>query len=211
VPGQSESDDRDFARLLLQYRTRIYAYIRSLVAHRADAEDLLQETASVLWRKFDSFQPGSNFLAWALQTARYEVFSFRQRRKRDVLQFSDRFLDAVADESAAESVRLADLQELLDQCMDKLPAADRELIGLRYRSDLPVKTLAAQLGRPLSTTYDALNRIRRNLVECVERALSRAGESSGTKATVPFSSSQTRQSPANSGTLRADNGKEDRR
>ena len=76
----------------------------------------------------------------------------------------------------AESARLADLQELLDQCMDKLPPADRELLDLRYRSDLPVKALAAQLGRPLSTTYEALNRIRRNLVECVQRALSRAGE-----------------------------------
>jgi RNA polymerase sigma-70 factor (ECF subfamily) len=211
VPEKSESGDRDFARLLLQYRTRIYAYIRSLVAHRADAEDLLQETASVLWRKFDAFQPGSNFLAWALQVARYEVLAYRQRRKRDVLQFSDNFLDALADETVAESARLADLQELLDQCMDKLPAADRELIDLRYRSDLPVKALAAQLGRPLSTTYDALNRIRRNLVECVQRALSRAGEGIAGKGTVPFSlPEKSRQSPAKPGQEAAENDKERR-
>jgi RNA polymerase sigma-70 factor, ECF subfamily len=173
MPGRHESADRDLGRLLMEYRARIYGYIRSLVVHRADAEDLLQETASVLWRKFDEFQPGSNFLAWALQVARYEVLKFRQRQKRDVLRFSEEFLEAVAVETVKESSWLADQQELLDQCLDKLPPADRHLIELRYHSDVPVKNLAAQLGRPSSTIYDALQRIRRTLVQCAERASNR--------------------------------------
>jgi RNA polymerase sigma-70 factor, ECF subfamily len=174
MPGVSDSADRDFGRLLMEHRTRIYGYIRSLVVHRADAEDLLQETASVLWRKFDDFRPGSNFLAWALQVARYEVLKFRQRQKRNVLRFSEEFIDAVAAETVKESTRLADLQELVDQCLDKLPPSDRDLIELRYRTDVPVKSLAEQLDRPLSTIYDALSRIRRALVECMERSLNRA-------------------------------------
>jgi DNA-directed RNA polymerase specialized sigma24 family protein len=55
--------------------------------------------------------------------------------------------------------------------MDKLPPADRVLIELRYGSDLPVKSLAANLGRPLSTVYDAINRIRRALIECAHQGL----------------------------------------
>jgi RNA polymerase sigma-70 factor, ECF subfamily len=168
---EPNSGERDFGWLFVQHQSQIYGYIRSLVIYRNDAEDLLQETASVLWQKFDEYRPGSNFLAWALQVARYRVLYFRQRQKRNVLQFSERFLDAVCAETVAESAWPADLQELLDQCMDKLPPADRTLIELRYRSGLPLKSLAAHLGRPLSTVHDAINRIRRVLIECADQAL----------------------------------------
>ncbi len=174
MPTRQPTDQHDFGRLFVQYQPRIYGFIRSLVAHRNDAEDLLQETASVLWRKFDEFRPGSNFLAWSLQVARYQVMYFRQRQKRDVLQFSERFVEALGAETIAESARLGDIQELLDMCMEKLPPADRELFELRYRSDLSVKGMAEQLGRPLSTIYNSVNRIRRVLAECVEQAMDRA-------------------------------------
>jgi RNA polymerase sigma-70 factor, ECF subfamily len=173
MSGETRPDEHDFGRLFVLYQPRIYGYIRSLVIHRGDAEDLLQETASVLWRKFDEFQPGSNFLAWALSVARYQVMYFRQRRKRDVLQFSDRFLDLVSADTVAQSAWLGDLQKYLDECMEKLEPPDRDLFELRYRSDQTTKSLADRLGRPPTTIYNALNRIRRLLVECVERAMNR--------------------------------------
>jgi RNA polymerase sigma-70 factor (ECF subfamily) len=174
MSDRPEVGEQNFARLLLRFQTTIYSYIRSLVISPTDAEDLLQETAAVLWQKFDRFQPGSNFLAWALQVARYKVLEFRHRQKRDVLQFSDRFIDVVAADTVAESEQLGEIQELLIECMDSLPPADRDLIETRYWLDVPVKTLAARLGRPQSTIYDAINRIRSALVECVERAMNRA-------------------------------------
>ena len=63
MPKDPQTDQYDFGRLFVQYQPRIYGYIRSLVADRSDAEDMLQETASVLWQKFDEFTPGTNFLA----------------------------------------------------------------------------------------------------------------------------------------------------
>ena len=84
-------------------------------------------------------------------------------------QFSETFIDLVVADTTKESARLGDLQELLSQCME-IPPADRDLFELRYQSDVPVKSLAPQLGRPISTIYNAINRIRRTLVECVRRA-----------------------------------------
>lgn len=171
---QSPNGDHDFGRLFVRHQSRIYGFIRSLVVHRTDAEDLLQETASVLWRKFDEFTPGSNFMAWAMRIARFQVMYFRQRRGRDVLQFSEQFVEAISRETVAESDRLGDVRELLDLCMDKLPSADRELFDLRYQSDMAAKSMAEKLGRPLSTVYNAVNRIRKVLAECVEQAMKRA-------------------------------------
>lgn len=171
MPENTKLNDHDFGRLFAQNQPRIYGYIRSLVAHRSDAEDLLQETASILWQKFDAFQPGSNFLAWAFQVAHYEVLHFRQRQKHDVLQFSDRFVDTIGVDVAAKSLLLGDLEQLLAECAERLPPAEQELFALRYHSNVAPKDLANKLGRPASTIYDRLNRIRRMLTDCVDRAL----------------------------------------
>jgi DNA-directed RNA polymerase specialized sigma24 family protein len=52
-----------------------------------------------------------------------------------------------------------------------LTRADRDLFRLRCQSDLPIKDLACQLGRPASTVYNAVNRIRRLLADCVQQKL----------------------------------------
>jgi RNA polymerase sigma-70 factor (ECF subfamily) len=171
------SNECDFGRLFVQHEARIYGYIRSLVIHRTDAEDLLQETASVLWQKFDEFEPGSNFLAWAMSVARFQVQHFRRQKKHNVLHFSDSFQDLLAADTVAESARLGDLQQLLAGCVQKLPQADRDLFALRYSTQATTTSLADRLGRPASTIYNAVRRIRRALADCVKRELDKEGRS----------------------------------
>ena len=168
-----QSDECNFGRLFVQHEARIYGYIRSLVVHRADAEDLLQETASVLWQKFHEFEPGTNFLAWAMCIARFQVRHFHRQEKHNVLRFSEAFQDLLAADTVAVSARLSDLQQLLDACMHKLPPTDRELFALRYTSEATTASLATLLGRPASTIYNAVRRIRRALADCIERELDR--------------------------------------
>ncbi|MEX2025689.1 MAG: sigma factor, partial [Pirellulaceae bacterium] len=78
----------EFVGLFSQNARRLYAYIFLLLGNAADADDVFQETSRVLWEKFDQFQPGANFLAWAESVAHYQTLSFRRRRQRDRLQFS---------------------------------------------------------------------------------------------------------------------------
>ncbi len=173
MSAPDQSGEHDFGRLFVRYQPRIYGLIRSLVVRRADAEDLLQETASVLWRKFDEFQPGSNFLAWALKRGALPGVVFPAAAEAGRPPVQRKFLDAVGADTVTELARLDDLQELLDQCMDKLPPADRELFEMRYQFEVPPKNMAEQLGRPLSTVYNSINRIRRALAECVEREMNK--------------------------------------
>ncbi|HPM80105.1 MAG TPA: sigma factor [Candidatus Anammoximicrobium sp.] len=64
-------------RLWVGRQSRVYAYIRALVFSGADAEDVLQEVAVVLWRKFDQFEPGTRFDQWAYRVASIQVADFR--------------------------------------------------------------------------------------------------------------------------------------
>jgi RNA polymerase sigma-70 factor, ECF subfamily len=161
----------EFTRLLAKHQGRIYAYIYTIVPNWADADELFQETCVILWRKFAEYRPGSNFFQWAARIAYFKVLSFRKQQKRSLLIGSDAFVETVAEEIYARADLLVEREQALAGCMAKLREKDRDLINRRYAPGGSVKAVAKQLGRPIKSIYAALGRIRRALLECVERAL----------------------------------------
>jgi len=159
-----------FVQLLTQYQQRVLLFILSLVPHRADAEEILQETNLVLWRRFDEFQPGSDFRAWAFQVAYHKVKAFQERQGRERLRFGPKVMERLAEIAAAEDSMPAIL-EALDECKKKLSEQDRELIELRYQPGATTASVAAELGRSVAAVYKAIVRIRRTLYDCIQRAI----------------------------------------
>jgi RNA polymerase sigma-70 factor (ECF subfamily) len=158
-------------RLFLSCEPRIYAFVRSLVFSRADADDILQETALVLWEKFDQFEPGTHFDRWAYRVAHLQAMYHRQKKARDRLEFSDAFLDRLAGEVAAEGDRLEATHAALTGCVADLPEIDRELVRQRYRPDSTNRDVARTTGRSESAISRALNRIHLALFLCIEGKL----------------------------------------
>ena len=59
-----------FSELIARHQSELYAYIFAIVRNWDDADDLYQSTCLVLWRKFESFRPGTSFFSWARQMRR---------------------------------------------------------------------------------------------------------------------------------------------
>ena len=62
-------DDRvaEFLELYSTNYPRLQFYVTALLPTANDASDVLQETSMVLWRKFDTFELGTQFLCLGLQ------------------------------------------------------------------------------------------------------------------------------------------------
>jgi len=172
-PISARSSGDEFVRLFSRAQPRLHAYILTMVPNWADAADILQETSSVMWRKFEHFEAGTNFFAWACQIARLEVATFRKRNRRAGLMFSDDFVAAVADKTEELAHTLEARQGLLVDCLQELRPRDRELLQLRYQEESSVGKVAKHTGRNVEAVYKALQRIRRQLFECVERRSAR--------------------------------------
>jgi len=165
--------NEQFVQLLTEYQPRVYLFILSLVSHRADADEILQETNLVLWRKFGEFQPGSDFHAWAFQVAYNKVKAFQERRGRDRLRFGEKVMDRLAAAAAVATDDLPAVQEALQGCKEQLSLPDRELIERRYEPGATTASVAAELGRSVAAVYKAVVRIRRALYECIQRSIRR--------------------------------------
>lgn len=160
-----------FVQLLGQNQRRIFLFVMSMVPNYSDAEEIIQETNLVLWREFDQFRPGTNFAAWACRVALNQTLAWRKRKRRDRLEFSEAFLQAVADEASAEADRLEERARLLARCIEKLPERHRVLLRFRYGEGRAVDAIGRDLGRSADAVYRTLSRIRHSLHECVTHSL----------------------------------------
>jgi RNA polymerase sigma-70 factor (ECF subfamily) len=172
-PSLTQPEDRmeQFARLLATCQRKVFLYIMALVHNPTDAEEILQETNLVLWRKFEQYRPGTDFVQWACRVAYYEVLKYREKKAHQEHLLSADFLERFADE-VEQFLQEADLRrEALSGCMEKLRPQDRQLLWQRYQPAASTRSVAQALGRSIQGTRKSLHRIRMTLLECIRRTL----------------------------------------
>lgn len=171
------SDDLDEFVLHVNASQRsLYAFILTLVPHREDAYDILQETNLVIWQKRDEFHKGTNFHAWASQIARNKVLMYRRKTRRDRLCFDDVLVGKLANDVAEQPLFSDEWLKPLWQCVDKLGEEDRALLEKRYVEGLQARHIADQIGRSPAAIAQALYRIRLGLMRCIDTAISLRGK-----------------------------------
>ncbi|MBL9188887.1 MAG: sigma-70 family RNA polymerase sigma factor [Opitutaceae bacterium] len=164
-------DGAEFTRLLLTHQRRIASLIFSLVPRGADADDLMQETCAVMWRKFGEFQPGTDFGAWALRIARFQVMGYYNRQRRAQARLSEETIEAVAGTITESRWETSERAEALRACVGQLKERDFDLVRRRYTAGETVDEIAANVGGTADAIYKALSRLHLRLLACVNAKL----------------------------------------
>lgn len=171
-----DTEDRQHTEQRIQLLTNaqqpLKRYIRILVLHRADADDVLQQVNLLLWQRFEEYQPNTDFTAWACRIAYYQVLTLRKQKARSRLRFGDALVEQLASNVTTDCGWISADVEAFELCMAKLSTQDRELIQLRYEPDATVEIVAQRVGRSTKAVYNAMSRIRTWLLECIHRSLS---------------------------------------
>lgn len=168
-----DSKSSKFFGLYNSIHGSLMSYIMMMVHNLTAAEDLLQETATIMWENFDQFQEGTNFTAWAMTIARNKTLEYLRDNRRTKKLLRHEFyarLSHVAEQSAQDyGLRV----NALNNCLKKLDSKDKKLIALRYRDNVSVKDIALKVGRPASTLYFRISHIMNLLNLCISRSLSK--------------------------------------
>lgn len=174
--GLGERGNEEFVRLLLVYQKRIYGFILAMVPNYADAEDLFQQVVMVMCRRFSEFEPGSNFLAWGMQIARYQVLNSRKSSRRSCVQFSSETIDLLLEKTGDRLSRMDQRIVWLENCIKKLNSNEFELVRRRYEQGMRIKDIALETDEPVPQLYKMFNRIHLFLRRCVNAHLQEASE-----------------------------------
>jgi RNA polymerase sigma-70 factor (ECF subfamily) len=169
-----DNRSEDFVRLLKRHERRLNACVLSMVHNWNDAEDILQDVAVDLWRRFDEYDPNGDFGSWACTVAYYQILSYRKKKGRRILHFSPESERLLSEEIAAVSEETSAHQGMLRRCLDKLSDSERGFLR-SYYSGTSIAKLSEQLTRTAASLYKDLAGLRHSLRLCVERA-AREGE-----------------------------------
>jgi len=165
----------EFVTQITRCQRQLHAFILSMVWNPAEADDVLQETNLVLWEKAAEFDRDRPFLPWAMRFAQLQALAWLKRHRRQQrVVFDDDLARLLADEAAREEVVFEDRRHALASCLQKLPTEQRDLIARRYEPEGSVNAMAEAAGTTPKAVSDRLRRIRRALLQCIQRTLGEA-------------------------------------
>lgn len=137
---------------------------RTLVGDRDRADDLVQDTIYKALANIDRFEPGTDMRAWLLTILRNSYFSEKRRSWREAPELDDTLLASLARKpDHDDGLALADFA----RAFMRLPAAQREALGLVGLQGLSYAEAASVSGCAVGTIKSRVARGRRTLAERV--------------------------------------------
>lgn len=150
----------------------LYAYVRRFLRDPALAEDLTQDVWLRVLRRSETFDGRSRFTTWLFTVTRNTCIDHLRRVNRrtpaDAEPSGEAFaLEELADPSPPiiEEVSRRELSSLVEDAVEVLPEAQREIFLLREQTGLTFREIAEVLDLPRDTVKSrmryALGHIRR--------------------------------------------------
>lgn len=174
MPSQPKDPQENLVALITRHQAALHAYVLSLLPNQAQADDVLQETNLVLWRKAAEYDQTKPFMPWACRIAWFQVKAARRDTARDRHVFDSELVDLLANEDDSNLEETISLDRALGDCLDQLPQDKRELILHRYQPESSVNEMATTRNLSPGALSGQLHRIRLMLEACVEGKLSQS-------------------------------------
>ncbi|NWK56941.1 sigma-70 family RNA polymerase sigma factor [Verrucomicrobiaceae bacterium N1E253] len=160
-----------FTRLLIANERALYGFLLSLVHDRSAADDLLQELAGRLWRKFDEYDSSRPFIAWGIGFARLLAFEWRRKQQKLPIPMDDEILNSLADASAEHAEQYDERRSYLLKCMKGLTERQRQALHAHYFDEQPVKKIARLWQRTEMAVYKILKRAHKAMFDCMRESM----------------------------------------
>ena len=170
-------DEAAFVEIVTRYREKMFHVALGLLRNRADAEEIAQDAFIRAHRSLVRFRGDSSLSAWlhciTLNLSRNRYWYFFRRRRHAMLPFDTALSESntatlaemVASDapSPVREVANSEFAEIISRCMEKLTAAQREVLTLRNSRHLSYVHISRTLGIRVGTVKSRIARARSTL------------------------------------------------
>jgi RNA polymerase sigma-70 factor (ECF subfamily) len=173
VTRARKGDLEAYDQLVKRYQERIYATVYHMTSNHEDANDLAQEAFIKGFQALKSFKGGSSFYTWVYRIAVNKTINFlKQRKNRAQMSLNDLDFNAehdpdlvalISDKTPRREAGLAELQEKLNEGMQKLSEPHRLVVTLHDVQGLSHEEIAKIMGCNIGTVRSRLFYARQQL------------------------------------------------
>jgi len=163
-----ERNRRAFQMLYEYYAPRLKAYLMRSGSEGDQAEELVQECMTTVWRKAESFDPAQASVAtWMFTIARNKRIDMYRRGRRPELSPEEPALLPQAEPLADRVVEATQDAERIAAAIATLPPEQAEMLRLAFYEDKAHSEIAEETQLPLGTVKSrlrlAMGRMRKAL------------------------------------------------
>ena len=174
-----DKQQQHFLKLLKPIELSVQAYVRHLAWSRNDVEDIFQTALLNAYKKFDSYEEGTNFKAWFFQFVTYAAFNANRKHEKistrelavepeHIADFGPEGVSFEQDLEQEEILKdpdsiLANIDEEIRQAIRRLSIRRRSVFLLKAVADLSYIEMSQVLDIPIGTVMGELYRAREQL------------------------------------------------
>lgn len=157
--NMTEKGKSNITEVINAYTKRLKGFIRKRVSNEADVEDILQD---VFYQFIGNTKPIEQLTAWLFTVTRNKITDKQRKQKPELI--NDLFIDAedemsfdwselfLDNSNNPETAYLRNLfWETLNEALDELPPAQKEVFVLNEIEGVPFKTISEQTGETINT------------------------------------------------------------
>lgn len=167
-----------YEELIRRHQRRVTALVGSILRRREDVEDVVQQVFLKVFISLNRFDLRAAFSTWLYKITVNECWDYLRKKKvrplvyeADLSEEQVSRLDGIvsADRPPEGPNERAEVKELLEWMLDKLPEQDRQLLVLKEMEGFSVHELAEILGLNVNTVKVRLFRARARLMDVYRR------------------------------------------
>ncbi len=171
MPGNTDY----FVRQLMNHRKRIYAFILMLVGNSSDADDIMQDTAALMWQKYHQSEEIGDFSALGMRIAHLKVLEFRKKQYKNKIKFNNELFESILGGAVTAEEKLDERFEALKECLSKLDETSRKLVQAQHQKGQTIKDIAASIKMSEHVAYKRIAKLHNQLLQCVNKTLKQEG------------------------------------
>jgi RNA polymerase sigma factor (sigma-70 family) len=165
------NDQKAFAELYKRTSSKLFGVCLRMLHDRGEAEEVLQETYSTVWRRASTFNPAkASAITWLITLSRNKAID-RLRQHREELLGDPSRLNEMVDEQPTPAAGAESGQEYqrLQNCLDELEPQQRDSVREAFFTGATYNELATRCMVPLGTMKSWIRRSLMQLRTCLDQ------------------------------------------
>lgn len=155
----------EFARLLGESHRTVWTIAAAILHDPAQADDVVQDAATVALGKLGDFDPATSFPAWFGQIVRFVALNESRRRRRHPAAGDDALHGSPAKDAHPPTASHAPFDRRVDEALGTLSDVARTCLVLRSVHGMTFTQIAEAMGIPEGTAMSHVHRARAALRE----------------------------------------------
>jgi RNA polymerase sigma-70 factor (ECF subfamily) len=171
LDGLRVGSEAHFTELYQRYFQRIYSFVYTRMRNHADAEEVVQETFTVVFRSFQSYRGTSSLLSWIYGIAKNTLNNSLRRSRTEGQRLDNlrpevlRPPSALGDCNPAEHLDLIRYTLAISERLETVSEWQSEIFAMRHLENMSIQEISDRTDRSSDAIRSSLYRVKRMIFE----------------------------------------------